>query len=403
MATLTLKILPSRRKTTGNLIIYICLTFRGERRYITTPIEIEDEYQFDNGRVAYRDDANILNKRLDYLLKMYQARLDNIDEDRFANCTQLREAIEAEEKNKNLTIADLFERRMKNLHAEGRDSYVKMNEYTKQVVMSILGNLKIQYLSRREIALLNTRMKQRGYSDGNIQMRMTHLKAAINEAIEERLVRYEDHPFRGYKMPQSEPRIMDLTREQWLRILHSHPEKRRWIVAKDMFLLSFFLGGINLADLLVADLSQKVLTYSRKKSEAHKKGVKTTSITIQPEAREIIDRYIGSDGRLNLGYAGNYETLRNGIGSALRELGKEVGIRTTFSFYSARKTFAMFAHATHASAEVIEYCIGQTMKSGRPLYNYVRIMLPVADECVRNVIDYALTGAVPNVRFINVW
>jgi integrase len=246
-------------------------------------------------------------------------------------------------------------------------------------------------------------MKQRGYSDGNIQMRMTHLKAAINEAIEERLVRYEDHPFRGYKMPQSEPRIMDLTREQWLRILHSHPEKRRWIVAKDMFLLSFFLGGINLADLLVADLSQKVLTYSRKKSEAHKKGVKTTSITIQPEAREIIDRYIGSDGRLNLGYAGNYETLRNGIGSALRELGKEVGIRTTFSFYSARKTFAMFAHATHASAEVIEYCIGQTMKSGRPLYNYVRIMLPVADECVRNVIDYALTGAVPNVRFINVW
>ena len=38
--------------------------------------------------------------------------------------------------------------------------------------------------------------------------------------------------------------------------------------------------------------------------------------------------------------------------------------------------------------EVIEYCIGQTMKTNRPIYNYVRVMQRQADACIRKVIDY---------------
>ena len=63
MATLNLKILPNRRKLSGKLGIYVSLTFKKEVRYISTEFEVDDEYQFENGKVCYRKDAAIMNKR----------------------------------------------------------------------------------------------------------------------------------------------------------------------------------------------------------------------------------------------------------------------------------------------------------------------------------------------------
>lgn len=62
MATLNLKILPNRRKLSGKLGIYVSLTFKKEVRYISTEFEVDDEYQFENGKVCYRKDAAIMNK-----------------------------------------------------------------------------------------------------------------------------------------------------------------------------------------------------------------------------------------------------------------------------------------------------------------------------------------------------
>ena len=83
-----------------------------------------------------------------------------------------------------------------------------------------------------------------------------------------------------------------------------------------------------------------------------------------------------------------YQNLRRYINKCLSLLADKVGIKTTFSFYSARKTFAQFAFMLGVKTEVIEYCIGQTMKTNRPIYNYVRVMQRQADACIRKVIDY---------------
>ena len=75
MATLNLKILPNRRKLSGKLGIYVSLTFKKEVRYISTEFEVDDEYQFENGKVCYRKDAAIMNKRIQYVLGIYRERM----------------------------------------------------------------------------------------------------------------------------------------------------------------------------------------------------------------------------------------------------------------------------------------------------------------------------------------
>lgn len=39
------------------------------------------------------------------------------------------------------------------------------------------------------------------------------------------------------------------------------------------------------------------------------------------------------------------------------------------------------------SLEVLEYCIGQTVKSNRPIFNYLKIMRRHADTAMRQIFD----------------
>lgn len=63
-------------------------------------------------------------------------------------------------------------------------------------------------------------------------------------------------------------------------------------------------------------------------------------------------------------------------------------IKSNISFYSARKTFAQFAFDLGIRTEIVEYCLGQSMKENRPIYNYVRVMKRQADAAIQMVIDY---------------
>ena len=93
MATLNLKILPNRRKSSGKLGIYISLTFNKEVRYISTNFEIDDIAEFEDGKVCYRRDAAIMNKRLAFILNEYKSKLKRIGTKKFRTCSQLKEAL----------------------------------------------------------------------------------------------------------------------------------------------------------------------------------------------------------------------------------------------------------------------------------------------------------------------
>ena len=84
-------------------------------------------------------------------------------------------------------------------------------------------------------------------------MRLTHLKARINEAIQEGLVKYDVHPFSGIKMPKPSVKLLDITIDEFRRIRGLKTSHKRIGLARDLFLLSFYLCGMNLADIVEAD------------------------------------------------------------------------------------------------------------------------------------------------------
>lgn len=387
MATLNLVVLKARQTAKGDYPIFISVTQNRVVRYIKTEYSIDDLFQFDNGVVVCRKDAKVMNQRLKFVLDEYQEKLNLIEDHEIYNCSQIKEILEGKIKLEQIiTVKEYFEQRIKELRKEGRGSYADMNVYTLDKVLSILGDINLQSVTPQVIEKFITGMS--GLSNATKQMRLTHLKARINEAIKSGLVKYDIHPFIYTKMPKPAVKLLDITVEEFNRIRSLETKHKALILAKDAFLLSFYLGGINLADLVAIDFSRSFIEFTRKKTELSKQGNKVVQLTIPEEAKLIIKKYLKRNGKLDFGYKFTYSNFQRYLNRCLKKLAKEVGITSEFSYYSARKTFSQFAFDLGIKTEIIEYCIGQSMKENRPIYNYVRVMQKQADAAIARVIDY---------------
>lgn len=108
-------------------------------------------------------------------------------------------------------------------------------------------------------------------------------------------------------------------------------------------MLSYYLGGINLIDLLAIDFrGMSVLVYTRHKSRNMKQSDKRISFSIPPEAQEIIDRWINRNtGRLDFGYKFSYKNFLLFVTRSIKSLAQELNLPDwqKVCYYSARKSF----------------------------------------------------------------
>lgn len=387
MATLRFSVLPARKTSKGTFFIYLTITHKREVRYISTGYEIDDLYQFDKGKVVCRKDAKLMNQRLAYVLSDYKEKMDDIgDLDRYT-CSQIKEILEGKHKRESLIlIKDYMEHRISEFRKEGRESYADMNAYTLDKILGILGNIPLSSITPSTIDKFVKGMAN--LSNATIQMRLSHLKARINEAIKDGVVTYSIHPFSYVKMPKAPAKLLDLTIEEFRRILNYQTRYKKLSLARDLFLLSFYLGGMNLVDIVETSFDGGVVHYVRKKTSTKKEGEKIVTFTIPEEAKCIIRKYIGRNGKLNFGYKFSYRNFQRYVNHCLKDLAEELDIKSNISFYSARKTFSQFAFDLGIRTEIVEYCLGQSMKENRPIYNYVRVMQRQADAAIKRVIDY---------------
>ena len=386
-ALISLKIRQSRPNASGKFTIYISIAFKKDVRYIATPFEVSDPSHFDGGRIVTRG-TSATNKNLSALLDEYRARLTRLDLRRFATCSQLKDALTGTE-SEPLTVSQMFTNRIAQMEREGRQSYVIMLKYSAKVICDIIGNPQVCSLTRHDVRRLLDEMRARGYASGNIQMRLTHFKAAVNDLIDREQVRFDVHPFRGIKIPQSAPKYTDISRADFQRIKNLVPDCKRVEIGRNLWLLSFYLCGLNLVDLtrLGKVLTEPVLRFERQKTSGHTRTACPVAFTIPSEARPLII-WAEQNGIFKERTQTEYKSLQRYANRCISLVGERVGIRGSFSYYSARHTFAQFGLMAGVHLELIEHLLGHSVKTSRPVFNYLHIMQPQADAAIRKIIDY---------------
>ena len=183
---------------------------------------------------------------------------------------------------------------------------------------------------------------------------LSSLKHVFEKAKKQYKGLITNDPFADYTLPEqnvAEKRALpiDLIR----RIISYAPagrstEFRRDTFAKDVFLLSFYLIGMNSADLYHCPPAKDGrFTYNRQKTKDRRSDKAIMSVKIEPEAESLIEKYSDSDGKRAFCFYKMYSNAKNfnwTLNKGLKIIGKDkdVGI-DDLEFYAARHSWANIA------------------------------------------------------------
>lgn len=222
------------------------------------------------------------------------------------------------------------------------------------------------------------------------------VRAVFNHAISEDIIK--TNPFKGMDLKPTETvkRSMDIDILRKIR----DAELDYWQVEyRDMFMLMFYLIGINAADLFLAKKSQLCgdrLEYIRKKTG------KRYSIKVVPEAMKIIKKYEGKDWLLSpMDKYSDYKSYLGHMNRALSKLGLHYKTRSKvegkaifdkLSTYWSRHTWATLAYDIGISIDVIGQALGHTDTKHAVTMIYIKMDNKKVDEANRKVIDHLNAG-----------
>lgn len=169
------------------------------------------------------------------------------------------------------------------------------------------------------------------------------------------LILIPNSPFEDFKIPKQEATRKraipaDIIKKVW-RLPYKDMKKGykstcRYNLAKDCFILSFCLMGINSADLYNAtEMRGNTIIYNRTKTKTRRLDSAKMMVDIPKIVQPLIDKYKDSTGKRLFNfyqYYGDEKTFNKAINSGLKEIGVILDVND-LEYYAARHSWATIA------------------------------------------------------------
>lgn len=184
-------------------------------------------------------------------------------------------------------------------------------------------------------------------------VRILHNKAKERYNDEDAgIIRIPLSPFKRFKVPKPPiTRKRSITVEQLQAIMRVQDGKTvdsRITTARDVFLLSFGLIGMNSVDLYNAtEYDGKRITYKRTKTRSRRADEARISIKVEPCVRTLVDKYRDPTGERVFNFHRRYaskNTFNANVNRGLKLIGVMESVQVDdLEFYAARHTWATLA------------------------------------------------------------
>ena len=394
MAALKPVILGKFTKKDGTANIKIRLTHGSRSKYFATQFYIDPKFMSDSGRISTKHpSAGKMNIALNNLLNKYNNfLLDFGDGAQGASLDQLYNYIVNKEHSGGSFLVFLNDK-VARLQNENRTSYAELHKATIKLLNGFTGGGDIQFSDINQVYLkrFDEYLKQVGNSTNSRRIHLSNIRATYFNALDDGLVQGAINPFRGFKIRGERGVSRPMEREQ-MRAMLAFPARPNQALMRDLFMLSFYLIGINFKDMINlknSDLKDGRVSFFRFKTK------RRYSIKVEPEAMEIIERHRGKVYLLNVAEnkrrSPDRQALahRDIVSQANKRLGQICG-GADISTYTARYSWATYAAKIGISRDVIAHALGHGVNTVTDLY--IDFGQEKVDEANRKVIDYLVNG-----------
>ena len=208
------------------------------------------------------------------------------------------------------------------------------------------------------------------------------------------LIRISNNPFAKYKIPkQPITRKRSLTDEQ-IRAIKEYriPENMLGvIIARDVFLMSFFMVGMNTVDMFYLNPPvDNRFEYERRKTRTRRDDRAFISIKVEPELEPYLERYKDSVGDRAFNFFIRYASHKQFVHKVnlnLKKIGNALGI-PDLTLYAARHSWATIAR-NDCGISMDDVATSLNHKSGYNVTDtYVKKDWSRIDKANRKVIDF---------------
>lgn len=335
MATINCELGKPRKD--GSRYVAILVTQGKSRRRIRTDLILQAEDLTPKGKVRNKAKAHYIDTLVARLKdRMYEVNLDllgqRIDADELIRRMQ--------QKNRNIDFFEWADVWMGRQKLKGLKNYRSMLS----ALEKFLGErvLPMRLITRKLLGDFSRWLDDRPRAKSMYLSAMGHLyreaQAEFNTEAEQPL---GYSPFDGFKMPRQVVRgRRAITREEVLRV-YSYRGTGVAQLARDCFILSFCLMGMNSVDLFNArKMRDGMICYERTKTKDRRWDRAYIEVRVHPVLNELMWKY-GDTARVFSFWRryANYKNFQRSLNLGLKVVGEAVGV-PGLQFYQARHSFA---------------------------------------------------------------
>lgn len=400
------------KRKDGSIPVKVRMIHNRKAKYFPTPVFVTKD-QLDKKGTKIKDVR--ITESLDALLREYRISASTITQAPYIDAEQMAALITADMKREKVFRLDFFEyaaRKMQDMNPKTAETYKTSINALKRFVGK--DTLDISEINHSFILAFKkfleteppVRHGKKTYKRKSANCRavssyLSCIRAIFNRAIDE----YNDDdyapvrrlPFKKHTIPAqpvTDHRV--LTKVQMQQVIAYTPKNELESMAKDVFLLSFYLIGMNTADIYALhkdDLKDGILTYKRAKTFSRRQDKALMQVKVEPEAQSIIDKYIGNDSHL-LCFATRYASA-HGFNGVVNENLKP--ILPNLTTYYARHTWATMArNECDIDFDTVHLALNHTKTGeGKITEIYLRRDFSKIWEANRKVVDYVMSSTPP--------
>lgn len=371
MLTFKAEVLKSKQKSDGTYNVKIRMTYNREVKRLSTNIFVRQEdltksFKLKNPKFI---------KEADTIVRYYQevcARLQ-LDINHYTLDDIIAHLKGEQIKSQEIDFIQFSREWITHATIKGAENYttainalvaflgqeeLKISQLTKGLLERFASYIN----ARREVKVKELiRQGKRVPSNRALSLYLGSIRHLFNEAkkhyndYDRNIILIGSSPFENFKIPKQEATRKRAISADLIRKIYKLPylynsrgkeTQGRYNLAKDCFILSFCLIGINSADLYnCSELDSNVITYYRTKTTSRRVDKAKMQVKVPALIMPLLKKYRDIKGQRIFNFYHHYSTadsFNKAINYGLKEIGKLIGV-DDLEYYAARHSWATLA------------------------------------------------------------
>ncbi|RYE51858.1 MAG: hypothetical protein EOP48_17655 [Sphingobacteriales bacterium] len=381
-ASVTLLLDTRREKKDETYPVKLSVYFEGEKKRYKTGISLSEAQWEKLFKSNLRDDdLKLLRRKLNLKKEKAEKVIESLQPFTYREFEEM--FFQEKQVRKSSNLKELFDDYIQALEAKGRVGSASLYKTTINSLLGFKSNLKMsdittKFLEEYEEHLLAKPIsgKEKAKSPTTVGIYLRHLRAIVNVAIERKLMKQDQYPFKGFEIPSSRNIKKALQAEQLKKLLAYRSSNEEVQRSLDFWIFSYISNGMNFTDicqLKPLDIKGEFFTFYRSKTKHTKKrDLRPIKVPLTERTKQIIAKWrnkeangtylfpILTDALTAWQQKYKIQDFIAKVNKHMNEVAIELGIEGKLGTYVARHSHSTMLKRLGVSTEMIRENLGHS-------------------------------------------